>query len=96
MLCQRLESRSTSKCLHLMSLVPLVIDRLGRVIHLLLCLRCPTLHTRWLRRPQVMVPLHFFPQLLRPPTRLCRQGTRPPTTPLELLVQVFLDLLLHR
>uniref|UniRef100_A0A0G4IAC4 Reverse transcriptase Ty1/copia-type domain-containing protein n=1 Tax=Chromera velia CCMP2878 TaxID=1169474 RepID=A0A0G4IAC4_9ALVE len=67
-----------------MSLVPLV--RLGRVIHLLLCLRCPTLHTRWLRHPQVMVPLHLFP-LLRTPTRLCRRGTRPPTTPLELLVQ---------
>uniref|UniRef100_A0A0G4H3C9 Uncharacterized protein n=1 Tax=Chromera velia CCMP2878 TaxID=1169474 RepID=A0A0G4H3C9_9ALVE len=32
MLCQRLKSRSTSKCLHLMSLVPLV--KLGRVIHL--------------------------------------------------------------
>uniref|UniRef100_A0A0G4ID96 Integrase catalytic domain-containing protein n=1 Tax=Chromera velia CCMP2878 TaxID=1169474 RepID=A0A0G4ID96_9ALVE len=83
-LCQQLESRSTLKCLHLMSLVPLV--RLGRVIHLLLCLRCPTLHTQWLRRPQVMVPLHLFP-LLRTPTRLCRRGTRPPTTPSELLVQ---------
>uniref|UniRef100_A0A0G4HQS7 Uncharacterized protein n=1 Tax=Chromera velia CCMP2878 TaxID=1169474 RepID=A0A0G4HQS7_9ALVE len=36
-----------------------------------------------------------LPAPLRTPTRLCQRGTRPPTTPSELLVQVFLDLLLH-